>query len=121
LRLRGKNYEQGWGVQAPNQMVFELKPEYDHFVALAGVDEGILAVSNGSNLAMIPTVVFKIYIDGRLMQVSPVMRISEPPWRFDIPIPPGSHRISLNTTDAGDGNREDLADWVNAGFTVRDK
>jgi hypothetical protein len=121
LRLRGKNYEQGWGVQAPNQMVFELKPEYDRFVALAGVDEGILAVSNGSNLAMIPTVVFKIYIDGRLMQVSPVMRITEPPWRFDIPIPAGGRRISLNATDAGDGNREDLADWVNAGFTVRDK
>jgi hypothetical protein len=119
MRMRGHDYDRGWGVQAPNQMIFDLKSEYDHFVALAGVDEGILSVNNGSNLAMIPSIVFKIYIDGHFMAASPVMRISEPPWRFDIPIPPGSHRISLDATDAGDGNREDLADWVDAGFTLR--
>ena len=45
------------------------------------------------------------------------MRISEHPWRFDVPIPRGSRRISLVATDAGDGNREDLANWVDAGFT----
>ena len=119
LQMRGQVYERGWGVQAANQMVFELKPEYDRFTALAGIDEQILGVNSGSNLAMIPTVVFKVYIDGHFMAASPVMRICEPPWRFDIPIPPGSHRISLNATDAGDGNREDMADWVNAGFTLK--
>src|SRR5262249_61192265 len=66
MRMRGQDYDRGWGVQAPNQMIFDLKPEFDHFVALAGIDESILAVNNGSNLAMIPTVVFKIYLDGRL-------------------------------------------------------
>ena len=47
------------------------------------------------------------------------MRISEQPWRFDIPLPPGSHLLSLVATDAGNGNREDLANWVDCGFISR--
>lgn len=118
LRLRGKTYETGLGVHAPSQVMHELKPEYDRFVARAGIDEGILETSFGSNLAMHPSVVFRVFIDGKLAAESPVMRISEEPWRFDVKIPAGSRRISLCATDAGDGNREDLADWVDAGFVV---
>jgi hypothetical protein len=116
LRLRGTTYEKGIGVHAPNQMMFELKPEFDRFVALAGVDEHVLSVSNGSNRAMYPSVVFKVFIDGKQAAASPVMRISEQPWRFDVPIPPGSKMISLSATDAGNGNKEDLANWCNSGF-----
>ena len=118
LRLRGTTYAKGLGVHAPNQLVFELKPEYARFVALAGVDEHILDVNLGSNLAKYPSVVFKVFIDGKLMEASPVMRISEQPWRFELPIPRGGRRISLIATDAGDGNKEDLANWVEAGFVL---
>ena len=117
--MRGKNYDKGMGVHAPNQLIYELKPEYERFVALAGVDEQILETSNGSNLAMHPSVVFKIFIDGKFMAASPMMRISEQPWRFDLPIPSGSKRVSLNFTDGGNGNKEDLANWVNAGFVFK--
>lgn len=116
LRLRGVTYRKGLGVHAPNQLVYELKPEYERFVARAGVDEHILDVNNGSNLAKYPSVVFLVIIDGRTVATSPVMRISEEPWRFNVPIPRGSRRLSLVATDAGDGNREDLANWVDAGF-----
>jgi hypothetical protein len=116
LRLRKVTYARGMGVHAPNQLVYELRPEYARFVALAGVDERILETSNGSNVAMYPSVVFKVFVDGREAASSPVMRVSFEPWRFDVPIPPGSHMISLVATDAGDGNREDLASWVDAGF-----
>lgn len=116
LRIRGTNYAHGLGVQAPNQLVYALKPEYRRFVALAGIDDRILDVNNGSNLARVPSVEFKVYVDGRLLAASPVIRISEPAWRFDIPLPVGGQRLELVTTDAGDGNREDLADWVEAGF-----
>lgn len=116
LRLRGVTYRKGMGVHAPNQLVYELKPEYERFVARAGVDEHILDVNNGSNLAKYPSVVFLVIVDGRTVAASPVMRISEEPWRFNVPIPRGSHRLSLVATDGGDGNREDLANWVDAGF-----
>ena len=76
-------------------------------------------MNNGSNLAAYPSVVFKVFIDGALAAESPVMRITEEPWRFDVVIPTGSSRISLVASDAGNGNREDLANWVNAGFVVQ--
>jgi endo-alpha-N-acetylgalactosaminidase len=116
LKVRGKIYAKGMGVQATDLLVYELKPEYDRFVALAGDDEQILSINNGSNLAKYPSVVFKIFIDGKLMSESPMMRMSEGPWRFDVKIPEHSQRISLVADDGGNGNKEDLADWVEAGF-----
>jgi hypothetical protein len=119
LQVRGKIYAKGMGVQATDLLVYELKPEYDRFVALAGDDEQILSINNGSNLARYPSVIFKIFIDGRLMSESPMMRMSEGPWRFDVKIPEHSRRISLVADDGGNGNKEDLADWVDAGFVTR--
>lgn len=121
LSIRGKPYKQGLGVRAPHQMIFPLKAEYDRFVALVGVDDHLIKSEYGTNLARLPSVVFKVFIDGKLAAESPRMRISEGPWRFDVPIPTGSKQISLATTDAGDGNREDVANWVNAGFLLRSK
>ena len=116
LQLRGVTYPRGMGVHAPCQLMYQLDPEDSRFVALAGADEHLLETANGSNLARYPSVVFKVFIDGRQAASSPVMRISSLPWRFDVPIPRGAQLISLVVTDAGDGNREDRANWVNAGF-----
>lgn len=60
-----------------------------------------------------------VFLDGKETASSPVLRISEPPWRFDVPIPKGAKPLSLAVTDAGDGNKEDLANWVNAAFVTR--
>jgi len=118
LRLRGKDYKSGLGVHAPNRMIYALKPQYDRFVGLAGVDEHILDEANGADVAMYPSVVFRVFMDGELAAESPVMRISFEPWRFDVKIPAGVRIISLCATDAGDGNRHDLANWVNTGFVL---
>lgn len=119
LRIDRRSHAQGLGVHAPCAMLFEVKPEYSRFVALAGADENLIAISNGSNLAQYPSVVFKVFIDGREAAASPVMRALSPAWRFDVPIPAGARIIDLVATDAGDGSREDLADWVDAGFVLR--
>ena len=119
LRLRGQAYAKGLGVHAPNQLIYSLEPAYDRFVAQAGVDETLVEVNSGSNLAKYPSACFKVFIDGQLAESSPVMRILEEPWRFNLAIPPGSRRLSLVATDGGDGNREDLANWVSAGFTLK--
>jgi hypothetical protein len=119
LKVHGKAYASGIGVHAPNLLAYELKPEYERFVALAGDDEQILEVNQGSNLAMHPNVIFKIFIDGKLTAQSPIMRMSEGPWRFDIKIPQNSKSISLVAADGGMGNAEDLADWLNAGFVLK--
>jgi nicotinamidase-related amidase len=119
IKINRTTYQRGMGVHAPCELVYEVKPEYQRFVALAGADENLIAVGNGSNLAKYPSVVFKVFIDGHEAAASPVMRVQSLAWRFDVEIPAGARRISLVTMDAGDGSREDFADWANAGFVVR--
>lgn len=119
LKINRTTYQVGMGVHAPCALMYELKPGYQRFVALAGADENLVSISNGSNLAKYPSVVFKVFIDGVEAAASPVMRVLSPAWRFDVPIPEGAKLISLVAMDAGDGSREDFADWANAGFIVR--
>jgi len=118
IQIGRSRHDRGLGVHAPCEVVYELRPEYRRFVGLAGVDEQVIEASNGSNLARYPSVVFKVLIDGREAAASPVMRVLTEAWRFDVPIPAGSRRLSLVAMDAGDGSREDFADWADAGFVV---
>jgi hypothetical protein len=60
-----------------------------------------------------------VFIDGKQVATSPVMRVQTLAWRFDVEIPAGARVISLAVMDAGDGSREDFADWANAGFIVK--
>jgi len=116
LRVRGKVYAKGLGFRTPSAVRYELKPEYDRFVALAGIADNMLDHELGRNLAMHCSVVFRVFIDGQQAAESPVMRISQEPWRFDVPIPPGSRFINLVCMDAGSRNILDLGNWVEAGF-----
>ena len=119
LRVDRATFARGLGVHAPCEVVYEVRPEYRRFVAVAGADENLLEASNGSNLGRFPSVVFKVLIDGREAAASPVMRVKSAAWHFDVPIPSGARRISLVAMDAGDGSREDFADWAEAGFVVQ--
>jgi hypothetical protein len=119
LLVNRQSYDRGMGVHAPCALAYEIKPEYKRFVALAGADENLVKDSLGSNLAKHPSIVFKVFIDGKEAAASPVMRIVSSAWRFNVAIPGGAKLISLIAMDAGDGSREDFADWVNAGFVVK--
>jgi len=119
LKINRQVYQHGIGVHAPCELIYEVKPDYKRFVALAGADENLVSISNGSNLAKYPSVVFKVFVDGREAAASPVMRILSQAWRFDVEIPDGAKMLGLVVMDAGDGSREDFADWANAGFIVK--
>jgi nicotinamidase-related amidase len=121
LRVRGKTYQHGLGFRAPSSVQYEIRAEYRRFVALAGVDENMLSLHNGRFLAMHSSVVFRIFIDGKLAAESPVMRISQEAWRFDVEIPQGSRRINISCTDAGNRNILDYGNWIDAGFIVEQK
>ena len=116
LRIRERTFKEGLGMRANAYTRLNLKPEWKRFVALAGVDDNMLTVENGRNIAMYPKIVFKIFIDGKLVAESPVMRISQEPWRFDVPIAAGSRQIVLVCDDGGHSSPYNLGNWVNAGF-----
>jgi nicotinamidase-related amidase len=119
LIIRGKTYEHGLGFRAPSAVQYEIKPEYKRFVALAGIDENILDTDNARFVANNISVVFKVFIDGKLSAESPVMLLSQEPWRFDIKIPQGSRQLNIVCMDAGSRNLLDYGNWVNAGFITK--
>jgi nicotinamidase-related amidase len=118
LRIRAKTYAHGIGMRAPASVGFDLRPEYRRFVALAGVDENMLQDENGRFIAIKSSVIFRVFIDGRLAAESPVMLISQAPWRFDVEIPAGSRLINLSCMDAGSRSSLDYGNWVDAGFVT---
>ena len=120
LRVRGHVYARGLGTCAPSNVRFDLRPEFARFVALAGIDDNMLDAFNGSGKARYPSVVFRVFIDGEMAAESAVMRISQEPWRFDVPIPEGARVLSLAAMDAGTHHPLDLANWVDAGFVLKD-
>ncbi len=120
LRVSGTTYMHGMGFRAPTSVQYDLKPQYNRFVARAGIDENMLSDNhNGRSIAIHSSVIFKIFIDGELAAESPVMHISQEPWRFDVKIPEGSRRINLVCMDAGSRNILDYGNWVDAGFIIK--
>jgi len=123
LTMRGTEYSEGLGCRAPTQLLYEIKPEYGRFVALAGVDDGFVGrgvdPSPGvyaRRVASYSSVVFKVFIDGELAAQSPTMKVSAEPWRFDVPIPRGARRISLVLNSTGSRHPLDCGNWIDAGF-----
>ena len=118
LRMNGREYKHGVGVHAPNRLAYRVDPSWTRFVAEVGIDENIISQNFASDLGCQPSVVFRIFLDGKLAAESPIMRFMHPSWRFDVAIPSGTKQIVLATLPTADGNREDLANWVNAGFVM---
>ncbi len=119
LRVCRKKHEHGLGMGAPANARYAIKPEYKRFVAQVGIDDNMLDRQRGRSIAMYPSVVFKVFIDGRLTAESPIMRISAAPWRFDVPIPAGARQVNLVATDANSRSTHDLGNWVDGGFVLR--
>ena len=120
LSIRDSTYNKGMGMRAPANLLYEIQPGYDRFVARAGVDDDPFRERpNARFLATYPSVQFRVYIDGNLTAESPIMRLSQEPWRFDVKIPAHSRLINLVVTDAGSRSPLDLANWVDAGFVLK--
>jgi hypothetical protein len=115
LRLGKEAFTDGIGLHAEGAAVYARQPEWKRFVAVVGIDEAqrpqhqsslvceVAAEDAGgkrTTLAKSPTLRF----DG-------VER-----WHFNVSLPPECTKVHLLVHDAGDGDKSDHADWVNAGF-----
>jgi hypothetical protein len=120
LAIRDQRYPRGVGMRAPANLLYEIRPDFEQFVARAGVDDELFRKDPDARfMATYPSVQFRVFIDGRQAAESPVMRLGLEPWRFAVRIPEHSRLINLVVTDAGSRSPVDLADWVDAGFVVK--
>ena len=84
LSIRSKTYDKGLGGRAPAGIRYDLKAEYDRFVALAGIDDELFRIRpNAMLIGRHAAVVFQVFIDGQLVAKSPVLRLTQEPWPFD--------------------------------------
>ena len=106
LTLGGVVYPHGIGAQAPTVLNIDLKGAATRFQSVVGVDdEGI----HGE-------VVFSVWVDGKKMADSGVIRHGDAPQTFSVDLT-GAHHLRLEVSDNGDP-WDDHADWAGALLTL---
>ena len=106
LQIGDRSFAGGLGTHARSELVYNLGGGYERFEAWVGVD----AAKRNSAVA---SVVFKIAADGREIFDSGVMRGDTPARQVSVPLA-GVRELKLIVTDAGDGTKDDYADWADA-------
>ncbi len=110
LQLGEDTFPDGIGLHANARAVYERKPEYKRFVAVIGIDEARRSERQSS-------LICKVLADDKVLAQTPVMKFGGVErWHFDVELPVSAKHVVLVVEDAGDGNKSDHADWVNAGF-----
>jgi hypothetical protein len=111
LKVAGNIYSKGIGTHADSEIVYNLLPQYTHFVAMVGIDDEITLDK--------ASIRFSVEIDGQTAAQSPVIRHdgSGQFWYFNVLIPVRSQQLKIVSWGTHDGNSYDHADWVNTGFT----
>lgn len=104
MRLDNKNYLKGVGVAGDSELVYSLDGNYSKFFTDIGVDE--VAGPRGS-------VTFQIWLDGTKVYDSGLMTGETPRKGLTLNVS-GAKSLKLITTDAGDGERGDHANWAGA-------
>ncbi len=104
LRLRGKTYPRGLGMQSRSTVTYTLDGGFDRFRALCALDDAVGA--QGS-------VVFRVFGDDKLLLETAVQRGGDAPVRLDLPMK-GVLLLRLEVDYADQGDVGDQADWADA-------
>lgn len=107
MTIRGQTFMRGFGVHGPSELTFDLKgATYTRFRATVGVDDEVNP--NG-------TVAFQVYVNNESTPrfSSQTLSGTSAALPVDIDIT-GATTLRLVTTDAGDGNAFDHANWAQA-------
>jgi hypothetical protein len=104
LRLGGRIYSRGLGVQSRSALTYALAGSFQNFAAMIGIDS---EVGNGGS------VVFRVVGDERPLFESPVMRGGDPPVPVSVDVS-GVLLLRLEVDYADHGDLADHADWAEA-------
>jgi len=95
-------YEKGLGTHANSTIVYDIGKRFSTFQTDMGID---------TEAGVKASVVFEIYGDNTLLFRSPVIKRYDNPIHITVPVTNVS-QLKLVITDAGDGNIDDHADWL---------
>jgi len=106
LQIGDRAFDHGLGTHAASEVVYNLGEGYDRFEAWVGIDVMKLHSATAS-------AVFKVFADQKAVFDSGVMRGDTPARPVSLQLT-GVRELKLVVTDAGDGNKDDYADWADA-------
>jgi alpha-galactosidase len=109
LSLNGVVYPHGIGSIAMSELTIDLKGEAIRFLSMVGVDDGR---KNG-----VGSVNFEVWLDGKKVADSGIVRSGEPPKLMSVDLT-GARHMTLFVDNAGDGGRDDDADWAGAAIIL---
>lgn len=128
LALANEEFNRGVSGLTLSEFVYELKPEYNRFVARVGVGAAGGELVGGQptydNVVLPRPAVVTILVEGKLIHQSPRLNPGEPAWNIDIRLPNGAKQISLYATFDQSGGKEHwettatVVNWANAGFVT---
>jgi len=95
-------YRQGLATHANSNIVFDLNQLFKRFATDIGID---------ADAGQSATVVFEIYGDGKLLYRSNTVKKFDLPTRAEVSVE-GVRNLALVVNDAGDGTKDDHADWL---------
>jgi alpha-galactosidase len=105
LALDTQVYSHGLGVASGAEFLIDLKGQAKSFAAMVGIDDG-RKTGMGS-------VTFEVYLDGKKAGDSGVIKAGQPAKLLSVDLT-GAKQMTLLVGDAGDGPRDDDADWAGA-------
>jgi alpha-galactosidase len=108
ITLAGKTYQHGIGTHAVGVIVIDLHGEAESFQATMGVDDEHKPAGS---------VTFTVFVDGKKMKQTKVMHGGDVPETCSVDLK-GAQKLVLVAGDAGDGIRDDHADWADASITM---
>ena len=108
LRIGTAAFERGIGTHAPAELVFQAGGKYRWLTFHTGISSEM--TENGSATV-------QVWLDGKMVHETPVMRIKEEPRYVSLPIP-GAKEIRLVGTDAGNGSGADHINLCNLRLSV---
>lgn len=111
ISLDSVTYQHGLGVTSGGELWIDLGGNASRFVSLVGVDDA-RRTGHGS-------VTFEVWTDGEKRWDSGVIKAGDAlkPVSVDLT---GAKQMILYVTDAGDGSRDDIADWAGAAIVMKD-
>ena len=107
LQVKDRKYEKGLGTHATGEIIILLDGGYTKFESEVGVQ-----MQNG----VIGSVVFQVFVDGKLKHKSGLVTEKDNPKPVSVPVT-GATELKLVVTDGGNGMTCDLGNWLNARLT----
>jgi len=107
LKVFGQEYTKGLGVAAPSEIRYTLSGVCSTFKTKAGVDESAGEAAS---------VLFQVWADDTMLWESGVLTRRSEPAEITLDVS-GKQQLTLLVTDGGDGQTDDIADWIEPSLT----